>query len=461
MKTKTLFILCVVLFCLSASAIVIPFGAASSGWTKIYIGGSGNNWPNKMISTSDGGFALAGFLSSTAGGENFWFVKTDSSGNQLWNRTYGGTGDDQASWIIQTTDGGYALVGFTTSFNQTTGYPDVYLVKTDANGTETWFATYGGPLDDEGNAVIQTSDEGYAIAGFTTSLSNSSTALGWLIKVDSSGKLQWNNIFGGVNATDNDLYCLVQTNDGGYALAGYTNTTANGEEYWLVKTDSNGTLEWSQTYGGTGDDTALCLIKTTDGGYALAGTQASFGGSGAKAWLVKTDSNGKMQWNQTYPGEGSSYAITVIQTSDGGYALVGGTAAYLSSIYTLPFLVKTDSSGNMQWNQTFDLGYEANSLVQTSDGSYVIAGEWGYPNFPADGWMTKKDENGNITPTPTPTPVPTGSPSASTSPTPTAVLHNSSTPFTTYIAVAVAITIVAVVAVAFALRKQKESARET
>jgi hypothetical protein len=451
MKTKLLLMLFVALFCVSASSIVIPFVAAAGGWSKIYVGEYGNFWPNKMISTSDGGFALAGLTHSSGNvSADFWFVKTDSAGNQQWNRTYGGAGDDEANGLIQTNDGGYALVGITTSFNETTGYPDAWLVKTDAYGNQTWDATYGGLGDDEANAVIQTLDGGYAIAGFTQSVGNGSITFGWLVKVDSFGKEEWNKVY--AVGIDNDLYSLVQTNDEGYALAGYTNSTGS-QDYWLVKTDSLGNPEWTQTYGGAGDDVALCLLKTTDGGFALVGTQTFHETRENKAWLVKADSDGTMQWNQTYPGQGNSYAISLIQTSDGGYALVGGTAVTFPSTYGVPFLVKTDPSGKIQWNQTYQQGYQANSLVQVSDGGYVIAGEWGYPNAPPDGWMTKTDENG-VAPT---TPAPSASPLASTSPAPTSLLQKSSTAFATYMAAAAIITIIAVAAVVFVLRRQKRA----
>jgi predicted secreted protein len=127
----------------------------------------------------------------------------------------------------------------------------------------------------------------------------------------------WSKTYGGTNA--NVAYALVQTSDGGYALAGYTNSFgAGGYDFWLVKTDSNGNMQWNKTYGGTGDDEAAALVQTTDGGYALAGYTNSFGAGGYDFWLVKTDSNGNMQWNKTYGGSGNDYASDLVRTSDGG-----------------------------------------------------------------------------------------------------------------------------------------------
>jgi predicted secreted protein len=263
------------------------------GWNKTY-GGINLDWMYSMVQTSDEGYALTGRTESFGtGGTDFWLVKTDASGNMMWNQTYGGTGYDGAWALVQTREGGYALVGSTTSFG--TGDLDFWLVKTNSAGTMQWNRTYGGTDFDYASALVQTSDEGYALAGRTESFGAGNSDF-WLVKTDAAGNAQWNRTYGG---TDTDeAYALVQTGDGGYALAGYTwSFGAGSNDFWLVKTNSAGTMQWNRTYGGTSRDEAYALVQTGDGGYALAGYTESFGtGDDLDFWLVKTDVESGLAW---------------------------------------------------------------------------------------------------------------------------------------------------------------------
>ena len=341
-------------------------------WSQTY-GGSGDDFAYSVIQTKDGGYALAGFTdSSGSGGFDFYLVKTDSAGNMNWSQTYGGSGDDEAYSVIQTSDGGYALAGYTSSSGA--GYYDFYLVKTDSAGNMQWSKTYGGAGDDEARSLIQTSDGGYALAGWTDSFGGGGYDF-YLVKTDSAGKLNWSRAYG--TAGDNQAYSVIQTSDGGYALAGYTDSSGNGgNDFYLVKTDAAGNMQWNMTYGGIGDDEAYSLIQTGDGSYALAGYTSSSSVGVYNFWLVKTNSTGGMQWSQTYglPGDSEAYAL-VQNTTDEGYALGGFTDASGAGGYDV-WLVKTDSLDGVQWSQTYggssdDFAY---SLIQTSDGGYALAG---------------------------------------------------------------------------------------
>jgi hypothetical protein len=340
------------------------------GCSKTY-GGAGNDWAYSMVQTKDGGYALAGSTDSFgAGAIDFWLEKTDSAGNMQWNKTYGGTRNDEAYSVVQTSDGGYALAGRTASFS--VGASDFWLVKTDASGNMMWNKTYGGTGYDSVSSVVQTSD-GYALAGQTGSF-GAGFADFWLVKTDASGNMMWNKTYGG---TADDLApSMIQTADGGYALAGTTASFGSGyTDAWLVKTDASGNMMWNKTYGETGGDGAYSIVQTTDGGYALAGVTYSFGAGNADFWLVKTDGYGNTQWNQTYGGTDYEYANSVAQTADGGYVLAGTTTS-LSANVTSFWLVKTDGYGNTQWNQTYgETGdNEASSMVQTKDGGYELGG---------------------------------------------------------------------------------------
>jgi predicted secreted protein len=263
-----------------------------------------------------------------------------------WNKTYGGSGNDYASDLVRTSDGGYALAGYTNSFGA--GGYDAWLVKTDASGNMQWNKTYGGIFDDAASRLVQTSDGGYALAGWTASFGGGGWENPWLIKTDSAGNMQWNKVYVGPSPSG-QAYAFVQTSDGGYALAGFTTVFgAGGFDAYLIKTDSAGNMQWSKTYGGTGKDVAYALVQTSDGGYALAGWTNSFGAGGYDFWLVKTDSNGNMQWNKTYGGTSDDVAYALVQTSDGGYALAGLTNnSGVGSYYA--WLVKTDVESGLAW----------------------------------------------------------------------------------------------------------------
>jgi hypothetical protein len=233
------------------SSVPASATAPPKDWSQTY-GGSGDDYARSVVQTSDGGYALAGFTdSSGAGGFDFYLVKTDSAGNMNWSQTYGGIGDDEAYSLIQTSDGGYALAGYTGSFGA--GFYDFYLVKTDSAGNTQWSKTYGGPGDDEAYSLIQTSDGGYALAGWTDSSGGGGYRF-YLVKTDSSGNMLWNKTYGA--AGENEAYSVIQTSDGGYALAGYTDSSgAGGFDFYLVKTDSagssssSGTFNWSSIEG--------------------------------------------------------------------------------------------------------------------------------------------------------------------------------------------------------------------
>ncbi|MCJ7423731.1 hypothetical protein MUP01_05625, partial [Candidatus Bathyarchaeota archaeon] len=296
--------------------------APPTEWSKTY-GGTSSDVAQALVQTTDGGYALAGYTySSGAGDDDFWLVKTDSAGNALWNMTYGGTSTDEAFGLVQTADGGYALAGVTLSFGFGAGHGDFWLVKTDASGNAQWNKTYGGTgRDGAYGGLVQTADGGYALAGYTSSFGAGSFDA-WLVKTDASGNMQWNKAYGG---TSWDIaYSLVQTADGGYALAGVTYSFGAGwDDFWLVKTDASGNAQWSKTYGGTGDDCAWALMQASDGGYAIAGYTSSFGAGSYDFWLVKTDASGNAQWSKTYGGTGDDCAWALMQASDGGYAIAG------------------------------------------------------------------------------------------------------------------------------------------
>jgi hypothetical protein len=344
----------------------------TNGWSKVY-GGTGNDLASgNILQTSDGGYIISGYTGSYgAGGLDAWLVKTDSVGNIEWNNTYGGPLDDSFADMIKTQDGGYVLSGYTMSFGA--GNMDFWLVKVNATGAVQWTQTYGGTGSDQDYSLCQTSDGGYALIGSTNS-SGVGNLDYWLVKTDSAGTMLWNKTYGGP-AVDVAI-AIVQNSDSGYAFVGRTGSFgAGGNDAWLVKTDSAGNILWNKTYGGPGNEAGNAMVQTSDGGYALFIMTTSFGAGGQDAWLVKTDSAGNILWNKTYGGPGTETALYVIQTSDGGYALCGSETSFGAGVEDV-YIIKTDAVGNKMWNQTYggpsgDIAY---SLIQTSDGGYAMAG---------------------------------------------------------------------------------------
>jgi hypothetical protein len=373
----------------------IPATSPSPSFCKA-IGGLAIEAGNSLIQTSDGGYAIAGeTYSFGAGYDDVYIIKLDANGNLQWTKTIGGEYFDGGSSLIQTSDGGYAIAGSTQSFGA--GYDDVYVIKLDANGNLQWTKTIGGKKADIGFSLIQTSDGGYAIAGFTQSFGAGKWDV-YVVKLDANGNLQWTKTIGGTK--DDQGFSLIQTSDGGYAVVGFTQSFGAGEwDVYVVKLDANGNLQWTKTIGGEYFDGGSSLIQTFDGGYAIAGATQSFGAGEWDVYVVKLDANGNLQWTKTIGGPASEIgnSHSLIQTSDGGYAIAGFTQSFGAGEWDV-YVVKLDANGNLHWTKTTggpkdDWG---TSLIQTSDGGYVITGFT--QSFGAGGrdvYVVKLDKNGN------------------------------------------------------------------
>jgi len=311
-------------------------------WAKTY---GGTNWDRdySVQQTSDGGYIVAGWTYSFgAGSVDILLIKMDANGNVQWAKTYGGTDRDLALSVQQTSDGGYIVAGFTASFGA--GNDDIFLIKTDANGNVIWAKTYGGTNDDWAYSVQQTSDGGYIVAGWTYSF-----GAGWsdilLIKTDVNGNIIWAKTYGGTNSEW--AYSVQQTSDGGYVVAGVTWSFGAGlYDIFLIKIDANGNVIWAKTYGGTGYDGTSSVQQTSDGGYIVTGETNSFGAGNRDIFLIKTDAFGNIQWAKTYGGTDWDFAHTAQQTSDGGYIVVGYTTSFGAGNDDI-FLIKTDANGDI------------------------------------------------------------------------------------------------------------------
>ena len=365
-------------------------------WNKTF-GGTASDYAYSVQKTADGGYILAGETCSYNSGSNsdFWLIKTDSDGNKQWDKTFGGTDFEWANSVQETADGGYILAGVTQSYGA--GYQDFWLVKTDSGGNKQWDKTFGGANNDRAYSVQQTADGGYILAGETRSYGAGYCDV-WMIKTDSGGNKQWDKIFGGANW--DGARAVQETKDGGYILAGYMQPYSAGGPYdvWMIKTDPDGIMQWNKTFGGANGEEANSVQETADGGYILAGVTQSYGAGSQDFWLIKTDSCGNKQWDKTFGGADNDRAYSVQQTADGGYILAGETKPYCVD-YADAWLVKTDSGGNKQWDKTFGCDeYDdyARAVQQTADGGYILAGETrSYGAGSTDAWLVKTDSDGN------------------------------------------------------------------
>jgi len=242
---------------------------------------------------------------------------------QRWERNYGGTANDLGRSVHQTFDGGYIIAGWTYSFGA--GGADVYLIKTDASGDTAWARTYGGPLFEDGYYVAQTSDSGYIIVGSTTSYGAGSNDV-YLIKTDASGDTVWTRTYGGSNVDQGNS--VLQTSDG-YVIAGWSMSYgAGGSDVYLIRTDASGDTLWTKTFGGSSHDYSHSIAQTRDGGYVLAGWTNSFGAGNYDVFLIKTDASGDTVWTRTYGGTSEDYGIFVAPTADSGCVIAGLTSSF-------------------------------------------------------------------------------------------------------------------------------------
>lgn len=380
--------------------------AAEVVWQNTY-GGPHDDMASSAIRTSDGGYAITGINTIFYGDPaspyrmtKMFLVKTDSSGKELWNRTYG-TGWGSGTSVIQTSDGGYMILGEFRNDNQ------IHVVKTDPSGYELWNATYGGNVYYIGKSLAQTSDGGYVVTGGTgRTLSEFKV---YMAKIDANGRMLWNQTY-----QPGDGCSVFQMADGGYAIA-----AISMEKPFIIRTDAKGDALWNKTYSLSPDTKSRVsvplnilssAIQTSDGGFALIGTTGSLSfdmtkGStnisspsgitfnmSSQLFLLKTDANGNELWSRTYGDSGTYDGNSVVQTDDGGYALLGEgnnitridmkslniselnfTALGRMKIY----LFKTDANGKEVWNATYggDKTNKGISIVKSGDGGYVLAGD--------------------------------------------------------------------------------------
>jgi len=388
------------------------------------IGGYNDDNLTCIRQTNDGGYILGGVSYSGANGDktetkfgdsDYWIVKLDATGNVVWQNTIGGSSIEVLNAIEQTLDGGYIIAGYSLSpisgdktESNILGSYDYWIIKLDAAGSIVWQNTIGGNGNDKANCIIQTIDGGYLVGGESSSDisgDKSENSLGgtdyWVIKLDASGNIVWQNTIGGVSY--DGLFSIDQTVDGGYILGGYSISEISGDkteatmlgsyDYWIIKIDISGNIVWQNTIGGTSSDKLKKVILLNDGNYIVGGTSAS-GISGDKTevnhsddyWVIKLDATGNIIWQNTIGGSGSDRLYDMDLSPDGGYILGGSSLSNVGFDKTEAcigpssmddyWIVKLNSSGNIIWENTIGGNKEDNlrSIDQSAEGGIIIGG---------------------------------------------------------------------------------------
>jgi len=369
---------------LLALVFILP-AFSQQRWEKTY-GGASGDFGRAVQQTLDGGYIVVGETHSYGANPQVYLIKTIASGDTLWTRNYWKAEHEYGWSVQQTSDTGCIVAGGT--YSPGDGW-QVYLIKTNASGDTLWTRTYGRAGDDEGYSVQRTTDGGYIVAGWTNSYGNGYQV--FLVKTNASGDTLWTRAYGGTG--DERGYSVKQTQDGGYIIAGGTSSFGNGSQFYLVKTTATGDTLWTRNYGGTGWEESKSVQETSDRGYIISGETDSFG-NGSQIYLVKTNTFGDTLWTRTYGGTYPDQGYSVQQTSDWGYIIAGRTGDYPDCQV---YLVKTNASGDTLWSRNYggtgwDWGY---SVQQTSDGGYIIAGETdGFGNG-YQVYLIKTDANGS------------------------------------------------------------------
>ncbi|MBV7269663.1 hypothetical protein [Winogradskyella luteola] len=385
-------------------------------FVKTY-GGTKNDSGQAVVNTTDGGYAILGYTQSNdeditdKQNESFdyWVMKFDAQDNLQWQKTYGGSLDERGSDIIQTEDGGYALLGYSFSNDgdvaENSGLQDYWLVKLDMGGNIVWEKSFGYQGADSGISVIQTNDQGYLITGVldvtasggegNTSRTANRHAGGdyWVLKLDASGNLEWSKYFGG-NFTDTP-YGVIQTDDNGYIVVGSSDsddTDISGNkgtyDFWVLKISSVGDMVWEKSFGGTQIDEARAIVKADDGNYLIAGdtrsddTDISENNGAADLWLIKITPSGDLIWEKTIGGSNFDVSRAMVKSQNDGFLLAGSSRSNDTDVSNNQgqndaWVLKADTNGNLKWETTvggsnIDFAY---SITELNDGSVIAVGD--------------------------------------------------------------------------------------
>ncbi len=326
-------------FIVSAPAIA---QAPDTLWTKTY-GGTDTDWGESVQECTSGGFIIAGWTYSFgAGSQDVYLIRTNSDGDTMWTKTYGGTDTDGGLSVQECANSGFIIAGKTESFGA--GSNDVYLIRTNADGDTLWTKTYGGTSGDYGESVQECASGGFIIAGYTWSFGAGKSDV-YLIRTNSDGDTMWTKTYGG---TDTDWGLSVQECAGsGFIIAGGTESFGAGySDVYLVRTNADGDTLWIKTYGGTNSDYGESVQECAGGGFIIAGMTGSFGANPdtTDVYLIRTDADGDTLWTKTYGGTDNDWGYSVRECAGGGFIIAGMTGSFGAG-YSDVYLIRVGPEG--------------------------------------------------------------------------------------------------------------------
>ena len=339
-------------------------------WEKTY-GSEYKEEAYQVIETRDYGLAVCGYCKSFVKEEgDFWFFMLDSTGFVYWERKIGGVKQDIATCITQNPDYGFTVSGFT--YSKGKGRRDIWVYKTNSAGKGQYNKTYGSLKKDGASSIITTTDEKNIVLGYTNSIGAGSLDF-WVLALNQFGFLMWEKTYGG---SDSDIgQCIIETNDKGYIMCGDTKSKGAGDwDIWVVKLKKDGNIEWQKTFGKKYSDKATTIVQTTDGGYVVCGSTVNKN-TNTDIYVIKIDAKGNLLWEKSFGGEFGEEANSICQTQDGGYAVAGYTESKGAGFSDF-WVLKLDEKGSLVWDKTLG-GAEydvANSIIQVVDGGLVVCG---------------------------------------------------------------------------------------
>jgi hypothetical protein len=365
---------------------ILLFAQPDTLWTA-HFGGTNEEICRALVETSGGGFALLGSTQSFgAGGRDYYLVRTDTLGHELWNRTYGGSGDDVGYALQQTRNGGFICAGRS---NSLPGGYNAWIVRTNGNGDTLWTRKVGGSQRDECYGVVETLDSGFVCAGYTASYGRGGDF--WLFKLNARGDSLWSRTYGGSGI--DMCYALLPTADGGFLLGGQTQSYGQNADSapndWIVHTAANGDSLWSRVFGGSSGDACTALCSGPDGGYYLGGYTSSFGAGREDAWLIRVAANGDSLWGRAFGGTGSDYCAAVLTDSSGNGVFAGWKNGTGGDNY---WLSGADPSGGLRWESSIggNSPDQCNAALRGADGVYALAGSsFSFSHGNQDFWLVK------------------------------------------------------------------------
>jgi hypothetical protein len=346
-------------------------------WTLTYGERLDSDYSYSVRENAGGGYIVTGVTKAfVTNDEDILLMRIDANGDTLWTRRYGGAGADQGRSVQETPDGGYIIGGWTESFGAVLG--DLYLIRVDSVGDTLWTGRYGGDGAESGYCIDQTSDGGYIMGGYSSSW-GAGGADAYLVKTDANGDTLWTRTFGGPN--HDECQSVRQTPDEGYISVGATSSFGHGGyDIYLIKMDEAGDTVWTRTIGGSSADRAYSVGLTDDGGYILVGYTGSFGDGDEDVYLVRTDADGDTLWTRRYGGPEADFGYSVQQVASGGFILAGCTESFGAGGRD-GYIIRTDEQGNILWTKTFGDVWsdQGRSVEETADGGYIICGDIGHP----------------------------------------------------------------------------------